>query len=621
MASVAVRVTAVATILTLLVGGCAADRRAQSGPWPPDAGRGPCTVTKQDDVPAAMRDGTVLRADVYRPQSSEAVPVILMRTQYGKSEAQAGSRYQSPDWFASHCYLVVVQDIRGQGASGGTFSEFTHDQNDGYDSVEWAAALPGSNGKVGMYGSSYVGATQWLAAVTAPPHLVTIVPANTASDYYDGWTYEGGEFRLAFVQPWAIGSIATTAAHNRKDQATVDELTAAAADSTRWLDFRPFKDLPPMQPGNPAVAPWYFDWIRHSARDDFWRQFSIRDRYSSVTVPVLNFEGWYDAFLAGGTENFAGMVAHGGNDVARANQRLVIGPWDHVDWGRPDSEPAPMLKAIGAVADSPINNLMLDWYDHFLKGSNKGADGKEWAATPRVDYFVMGANEWRTATGWPLPQARPTTYYLSGRGGTDRKGQLGSTPPSADPPDVYTYDPRFPAPSLGGHSCCGAQSGPQGPYDQTPAEQRSDVLVYTSTALPNDTEITGPTTVDLWAASSAVDTDFTAKLAVVKPDGAVVNLNNGILRTSFRDSLSNPTPVTPNTPVAYRIQIWPTSYEFRAGDRIRLEISSSDYPQFAPNPNTGEPFGTSAATVPATQTILHDAAHPSIITVPVIPSA
>ena len=214
MPSVAIRVAAIVAVVTMVLGGCSGDRGTQSsaGPWPSEPGRGPCTVTKQENVPATMRDGTVLRADVYRPQSQESVPVILMRTQYGKTDAQAGSRYQSPDWFASHCYLVVVQDIRGQGASSGTFSEFTHDQTDGYDSVEWAAALPGSNGKVGMYGSSYVGATQWLAAVTAPPHLVTIVPANTASDYYDGWTYEGGEFRLAFVLPWAIESIATTAA-------------------------------------------------------------------------------------------------------------------------------------------------------------------------------------------------------------------------------------------------------------------------------------------------------------------------------------------------------------------------------------------------------------------------
>ncbi|MDT5070877.1 MAG: uncharacterized protein QOH82_197 [Mycobacterium sp.] len=562
-----------------------------------------------------MRDGTILRADVYRPRTSDPVPVILMRTQYGKSGAQSGDRYQSPDWFASHCYLVVVQDIRGQGASTGVFSEFTHDQTDGYDSVEWAAAVPGSDGKVGMYGSSYVGATQWLAAVTAPPHLVTIVPANTASDYYDGWTYEGGEFRLAFVLPWAMESIATTAAQNRNDEATVHELAAATKDPTRWLNFRPFKDLPPMQPGNAAVAPWYFDWIRHSTRDDFWRQFSIRDRYASVTVPVMHFEGWYDAFLAGGVENFAGMVAHGGNDNARANQRLVIGPWDHVDWGRPDSTPAPMLKAIGAVGDSPINTLMLDWYDHFLKGKDNGVAG-----TPRVDYFLMGANVWKTAPSWPLPTTKPTAYYLSGSGGADREGQLVDAPPATDPPDGYTYDPRFPAPSLGGHSCCGAQSGPQGPYDQTPVEQRSDVLVYSSAPLPHDTEVTGATTVNLWAESSSPDTDFTAKLTVVKPDGEIMNLNNGILRTSFRESLSNPSPSTPNQPIAYRIQIWPTSYEYRAGDRIRLEISSSDYPQFAPNPNTGEPFGQSANTVVATQTILHDAAHPSSITLPVIPA-
>jgi putative CocE/NonD family hydrolase len=580
-------------------------------------------VTKQPDVPAAMRDGVVLRADVYRPQTAERVPVILMRTQYGKSGAQVDpTRYHPPEWFASHCYLVVVQDVRGQGSSGGVFSEFTNDQNDGYDSVEWAAGLPGSDGKVGMYGSSYVGATQWLAAVTAPPHLVTIVPANTASDYYDGWTYEGGQFRLGFVLPWAMESIATTAARNRNDQSAVDELTAAAGDPTRWMDFRPFKDLPPMQPASPTVAPWYFDWIRHSARDGFWERVSIRDRYPSVKVPVLHFEGWYDAFLAGGVENFAGMVSRGGNQTARDNQRLVIGPWDHLAWGRTDSEPAPMLKDIGPVADSPINDLMLAWYDHFLKGHDDNSGGAVVApGKPRVDYFVMGANVWRTASAWPPPQSTPTTYYLSGSGGiAHRSGKLGAAPPGAEPPDGYTYDPNFPAPSVGGHSCCGARSSPQGPYDQTSVEQRSDVMVYTSEPLDRDTEITGPTTVNLWASSSAADTDFTAKLTVVKPDDTVINLNNGIQRTAFRDSLSAPTPVVPGTPHQYRISIWPTSYELRAGDRVRLEISSSDYPQFAPNPNTGEPFGQSTNTVTATQTVLHDAAHPSSIILPVVPA-
>jgi uncharacterized protein len=611
--SVAARVIAAAAAAALTCG-CVADQHAGApAQFPNRAGRGQCEVSKQSEVRATMRDGTVLRADIYRPRTADTVPVILMRTQYGKSGAQAGSRYQRPDWFASHCYLVVIQDVRGQGTSGGTFSEFTHDMEDGYDSVEWAAALPGSNGKVGMYGSSYVGATQWLAAVTAPPHLVTIVPANTASDYYDGWTYEGGEFRLAFVQPWAMG-LAASAAQNRNDQTTAGQLKAASAEPTRWLEFRPFRDLPPMQPDNPAVAPWYFDWLRHSTRDDFWQQFSIRDRYPSVTVPVLHFEGWYDAFLAGGAENFAGMVAHGGTQLARDNQRLVIGPWDHVNWGRTDSTPAPLLKDVGPVGDSPINDLMLAWFDHFLRGQRNDVAGK-----PRVDYFVMGANSWRSATSWPLPQTKWTTFYLSGPGGIDeRKGELVSTAPAAQPPDTYTYDPAFPAPSLGGHSCCGAQSGPQGPYDQLPVEQRSDVLVYSSAPLEHDTEVTGPISVRLWAQSTATDTDFTAKLTAVKPDGVVINLNNGIVRTSFRDSLSDPTPTTPGRPYEYQIQVWPTSYEFRAGDRIRLEISSSDYPQFAPNPNTGAPFGTDVATQTATQTVLHDGEHPSAMTLPVI---
>jgi putative CocE/NonD family hydrolase len=616
--SIARRALAVAAAV-LLTAGCESPNHTRSQ-WPAEPGTGPCAVSKQIDVPATMRDGTVLRADVYRPQTSDKVPVILMRTQYGKSDAQVDPvRYRPPDWFASQCYLVVVQDVRGQGSSGGTFSEFTNDQNDGYDSVEWAAALPGSNGKVGMYGSSYVGATQWLAAVTAPPHLATIVPANTASDYYDGWTYEGGEFRLAFVQPWAMG-LAKTAAQNRHDIGTVDALTAAAADRTRWMDFQPFKDLPPMQPANPAVAPWYFDWIAHSRRDEFWQRVSIRDRYANVTVPVLHFEGWYDAFLAGGVQNFTGMVASGGSQQARDNQRLVIGPWDHVNWGRSDSEPAPLLKDIGPVANSPINGLMLAWFDHFLKGKDDAHGTVVAPGRPRVDYFLMGANVWKSAPAWPLPQTRPTVYYLSGKAGiADREGMLESTRPAGEPPDVYTYDPHFPAPSLGGHSCCGAEDGPQGPFDQTPVEQRSDVLVYTSDPLAHDTEVTGSPAVDLWAQSSVTDTDFTAKLAVVKPDGQVINLNNGILRTSFRDSLEHPSPTRPGQPYRYHIEIWPTSYEFRAGDKIRLEISSSDYPQFAPNPNTGEPFGQTTNTAVATQTILHDAAHPSSVTIPVIP--
>ncbi|MBV9515912.1 MAG: CocE/NonD family hydrolase, partial [Mycobacteriaceae bacterium] len=385
------------------------------------------------------------------------------------------------------------------------------------------------------------------------------------------------------------------------------------------LNFKPYQGLPPLQPGSATVAPYYFDWIRHSARDEFWRQWSIRDRYWAVKVPVLDVEGWYDAFLAGGIENFTGVAAHGGSAPARSNQRLVIGPWDHVNWGRDGSQPAPLLRDIGAVGNSPINELMLAWFDHFLKGDANGVSDQ-----PRVDYFLMGADRWKSAPGWPLPQTVWTRYYLSGSGGLpDRTGALTAAPPppAQSTPDVYTYDPADPAPSIGGHSCCGALTGPQGPYDQTPVEQRSDVLVYSSAPLSADTEITGPVSVDLWATTTAPDTDFTAKLAVVTRDGQVINLNNGILRTVFRDSLASPQPTVPGQPQQYHIAVWPTSYLFRAGDAFRLEISSSDYPQFAPNPNTGQPFGQSADMRPATQTILHDPVHPSSVVLPIIPGA
>lgn len=604
-----------AAALSLVFTGCG--QRTHSNAWPPSDWRGPCAVAKQTDVPATVRDGTILRADVYRPKLKDPVPVILMRTQYGKDTAQVQpSRFRTPQWYASHCYLVVIQDVRGQGASDGVFTEFGNDGSDGYDTVEWAAGLPGSTGKVGMYGSSYVGATQWLAATTTPPHLTTIVPSNTASDYYDDWTYEGGEFRLGFVLPWAIGTIATTAAENRGDAAAADQLRTAATERGRWLNYLPYKDLPPMQPGNPAVAPWYFDWIRHSTRDDYWKRWSIRDRYQNVKVPVLHFEGWYDAFLRGGLENFTGMTARGGSPDARRHQRIVVGPWDHLAWGRESSSPSPLLKDLGTGANSPVNELQLAWFDHFLKGVDNGAATE----SPRVDYFLMGANRWKNASAWPLPQTDWTVYHLGGPGARHNGTLLRDSASPGDAPDTYLYDPANPVPSAGGHSCCAADTAPEGRYDQRAVEQRPDVLTYTSAPLNTDTEITGPISVDLWASSSAPDTDFTAKLVAVQPNGTAVNLNNGIVRTSMAQSLSERRPIPMGQPHKYRIDVWPVSYQFRTGERIRLEISSSDFPQYAPNPNTGAPFGQDAALHTATQTILHDPAHPSTLTLPVIPA-
>jgi putative CocE/NonD family hydrolase len=576
-------------------------------------------VTKTANVAVPMRDGTTLRADVYRPATSTAVPVILMRTQYGKEAAQVQpSRYQRPDWFASHCYLVVVQDIRGIYASGGTFSEFTHDRDDGYDSVEWAAKLPGSSGKVGMYGS-YVGATQWLAAGTAPPHLTTIVPANTSSDYYEGWTYENGAFRVNFIEPWAIDTIVLAAARNRGDTTVVQQLTDDSLDMARLLRYTPYRSFPPFHPGDGAVAPYFYDWIAHRTDGPYWQQWAPQQHYAKIAIPVLHFEGWYDAFLAGGLRNFTGMVSSGGSVFARNNQRIVIGPWDHIGWGRPGSPAAPILKQIGSVGNSPINELMLAWWDHFLKGVDNGVSNG-----PAVNYFEMGANVWKTAPAWPLPGTQWTKYYLSSTGHAASAmgdGQLVTTVPRAEQgPDTYDYDPRNPVPSVGGHSCCGALHGSQGPYDQQSVEQRPDVLVYTTPPLATDLEVTGPVNVILYASSSAPDTDWTAKLVDVHPDGTAVNLNNGIQRASFRESSTMPSLIEPGKVYRYTIDVWPTSNLFRAGHQIRLEVSSSDFPQFDPNPNTGSWLGESTATQVAHQTILHDAQYPSALVLPVIPA-
>jgi uncharacterized protein len=319
----------------------------------------------------------------------------------------------------------------------------------------------------------------------------------------------------------------------------------------------------------------------------------------------------------------------------------VIGPWEHLGWGRPESPVSPRLKAIGPAADSPVNQLTLAWFDHFLKGADNGV-----AEGPRVDYFVMGENAWRSASQWPLPGTAWRRWYLASAGHANSvmgdgvlsevapQGIKGEATAHADTEfgapipaeamtagaDRFDYDPRNPVPSLGGHSCCSPTSAAQGQFDQAPIEQRPDILVFTSAALREATEVTGPVTVELYAASDAPDTDFTAKLVDVHPDGTAVNLSNGIIRASYRASQSKPTPITPGRAYKYEIHLWATSNLFQAGHRIRLEISSSDYPQFAPNPNTGLTFGSSAATRVARQTVLHDAAHPSAVVLPVIPA-
>lgn len=629
-------VLAAASAMGLCLAPCAPAHAAPA--WPPAEGQGPCAVSVERDVPATMRDGTALKADIYRPRASEPVPVILMRTQYGKTSAQVSpARFQSPTWYASHCYLVVIQDIRGQYASQGSFYEYARDRDDGYDTVEWAARLPGADGRVGMYGSSYVGATQWLAATATPPSLKAIVPSNTASDYYQGWTYENGAFRLGFILPWMLETIAQSAARNRDDVQGADEMRVAYQQAARWMLSHPYDRMPPLHPDDPAVAPYFFDALRHPTRDAYWKAFAISGRYDKVTVPALAFEGWYDSFLPGALENFTGMIAQGGSPLARANQRIVIGPWEHLGWGRPGSPVSPRLSALGPGANSPVNELTLAWFDHFLKGIDDGV-----TTGPRVDYYRQGSDDWHSATAWPLPGTSYQHWFLASGGHAatlsgdgqliapagapeNRTGgainEMGNALPLAKvrvATDDYLYDPRNPVPSMGGHSCCSWTDAAHGQFDQSPIEQRADVLVYTSSPLAGPLDVTGPVSVTLSASSDAVDTDFTAKLIDVYPDGTAVNLSNGIQRASYRESMETPSSIKPGRIYSYTIHLWPVSNLFKAGHRLRVEISSSDFPQFDPNPNTGQTFATSTRTRIAHQTIHHDSVHFSYVTLPVI---
>jgi uncharacterized protein len=345
-------------------------------------------------------------------------PVILMRLPYDKSTAQTYV-YASPEFYASHCYIVVIQDVRGQYASQGTFYAFRDEMNDGYDSVEWAAALPGSSGKVGMYGFSYVGATQWLAAVMQPPHLAAIVPAMTSSDYYDGWSYEGGAWSLAFEESWPIFTIALASARRTGDQSSVAKILDAAGKIAQTYNHLPLTDYPWLSQGVPTVAGYFYDWLAHDTWDDYWQQWSIRKRYERVQVPALNFAGWYDVFLNGSIENFVGMRKEGGSDVARSAPRLVIGPYIHFPWKAKVGD-----VDFGFEAINPIDGVQLAWLDRWLKGKDNGADRE---AAVRV--FVMGVNRWRDAADWPIPVLTPpnTTCARSARR-TRGSAMVGSTP-------------------------------------------------------------------------------------------------------------------------------------------------------------------------------------------------
>lgn len=567
-------------------------------------------ILVETDIAAPMRDGTQLYADIYRPaDATEPLPAILMRTPYDKRISV--SSYAPAAWFAQHGYVVVLQDTRGRWRSEGDFYPFQYEEQDGYDSVEWVSGLPYVNGKVGMFGISYVGATQLLAAVSRPPHLRCIVPCMTGSDYYKGWTYRGGALLLAFVESWAI-QLSQNVAHRKKLDHLEWTLRQDFLQTPAWNRFLPLKDFPPLK--KPELTPFFFDWITHFTYDEYWKRWSIERRHHQIAVPAMHIGGWYDVFLDGTLRNFVGIREKGATPEAQQGQKLIVGPWHHTMWGRQVRE-----VDFGPEARNWINQQMIRWFDYWLKGKKNGME-----AEPPVTVFVMGENRWKEASDWPLPGTRFTNYYLHSRGyanSINGEGTLDTMVPTIEPPDVFPYAPTNPTPSLGGRSCCDPTLTPMGPADQRPVEQAGTVLVYTSAPLDYPLEITGPVQATLWAATDVVDTDFTVKLLDVHPDGRAINLADGILRARFRDSLEAPSLLEPHKIYQFTIDLTATSNLFLPGHAIRVEIASSNFPQYDANPNTGHPLGEDGISdmITATQVIYHDALHPSHITLPVIP--
>jgi putative CocE/NonD family hydrolase len=556
-------------------------------------------VTIERGVAVKMRDGVVLRADIYRPSEGGKFPVLLQRTPYDKR----GSVDFGPK-AAARGYVVIIQDVRGRYTSEGDWYTFKHESHDGYDTVEWAAALPYSNGKVGMFGASYVGATQMLAAIARPPHLAGIFPVVTASNYHDGWTYQGGAFEQWFNESWTSGLAQDTLNRRvqRANNPILDWIWKLPLAAYPLLDMRSAETL----------APYFADWLAHPDYDDYWKPWSIEDHHADIQVPAYHVGGWYDIFMGGTLRNYAGIKAHGGSEAARRGQRLMIGPWYHGPFSGQSGD-----VDFGPEAKGDTDELMLRWYDYLLKDEKNGLEREK-----PVKIFVMGENVWREEDDWPLARARSTRYYLHSGGEANfltGNGMLSTESPRTEPSDVFVYDPAQPVPTVGGGLCCDNEHLASGAFDQRAVESRADVLVFTTPAFNQDFEVTGPVSLELYASTSAVDTDFTAKLVDVWPNGFAQNLTDGILRARYRNSHEKPEFMNPGEVYKLSIDIWATSNVFRKGHRLRLEVSSSNFPRFNRNPNTGEDPGRSTRMVKATNTIYHDREHLSALILPVVP--
>jgi len=602
------------------------------------ADSGTYEVSRQHNVMVPMRDGVRLATDVYLPAKdgqplAERRPTILMRSPYGKGSAEKG--HSDAHYFARYGYAVVFQDTRGRYDSEGTWHMLLDDGPDGFDTVEWIAQQSWSDGKVGTIGTSYVGGTQHALAMTGSPHLTTVIPVDAMSNLGYASMRNGGAFELRFWN-WIMLNAGRGSQYQR-DPAAAKALSEMAGQRIHYLLNLPLRAGTTPLKQAPAYEQWLVEAMGHGMNDDFWRQNNIVDHARQYKdMPVYLVGGWYDSWASNTTANFVALTK-----AIRGPVYLIMGPWIHGQQGR--SSHGQVSFGPAAAIPDPLA-WRREWYDHWLKGLDNSV-GKAEPFRTKVRIFVMGSGDgskdakgllehggfWRDEQQWPLARARTTNYYLW------PNGSLRDQPPPGDAGRTsLQFDPRRPVPTIGGNISSNNDIMLQGAWDQRggphiwngqeplPLSARNDVLVFQSEPLPADIEVTGELAVRLWVSSSAVDTDFTAKLIDVYPPspswpgGFDLNIGDGIQRLRFRDSLQKETLMEPGKIYPITIKLYPTSNIFKKGHRIRVDVSSSNFPRFDVNPNTGEPLNRNRRQVVAVNTVHHDADHPSHIVLPVI---
>ena len=568
------------------------------------------TILIEKNIMIPMRDGVQLATDIYRLQGAAPLPVLLARTPYDKEQIVAGGDTFSVLRAVQAGYIVAVQDVRGRYASEGRFRPHAQETQDGFDAIAWTAGQPWSNGVVGMFGGSYLAQSQWLPASEQPPALQAIAPSISPSDAYEGCMYQGGAKVLHDLM-WVVGAIVPAEIERRIARSEQVLESDIPLDAEGALTELPLATHPLIR----EYASFYLDWLSHPMAGDFWLPSSPNAGYDQISVPALNISGWYDIFLWSTFQNYTGMQQRGGTEVARRNQRLIIGPWTHGNFGGSFPEREYGWGASAAAIDLPGNHLR--WFDRWLKDVDNGIDQE-----PPVMIFVMGIDEWRTEADWPLPDTQYCPYYLHSSGGANTlhgDGTLSTEPPGDEPSDVYLYNPLRPVPTVGGQVILPGGNA-MGPRNQHEVELRDDVLVYSTPVLDQPVEVTGPIELCLFVTSSAPDTDLTGKLVDVYPDGRAIILTEGILRARYRNSFSVPELLEPGEIYELRLDLWATANVYLPGHRIRLEVSSSNFPRFDRNSNTGGEITSETADQyqPAINRIFHDAAHPSHLILPII---